>query len=133
MNINFVSKKKDMKKKIKEKDIVDYTNDKMKVLGNLSRGNEFLFPMKEINDNSNIAYIGYIHQTNTFYIQFKKVRKTVEGIELSIRPELFGYYYHDVPEQIYKKLLESKSKVKFFNENIKKNYEFHLEPIYSLN
>ena len=133
MNINFISKKKDMTKKLKEKDIVDFSNNEIKVIGNLVKSNEYIFPMKKIDENSNIAYIGFINQSNTLFIQFKHIKKSVEGIELGVRPEPFGYYYHNVSENLYKKLLESNSKVDFFNKNIKSNYEFHLEPIYSLN
>ena len=48
MNINFISKKKDMTKKLKEKDIVDFSNNEIKVIGNLVKSNEYIFHMKKI-------------------------------------------------------------------------------------
>jgi len=131
MAIKFISKKDKLKKdnNIDKKNIIDFENSEIKIISTSLCKNNFIFPMKKIKEKSNIDYIGYIKESNMLFIQFMQIKKSSEGIELGFKSEPIGYYYHDVPEEIYNKLLKSKSNVDFFNNNIKHNYEFHLEPI----
>lgn len=131
MGINFVSKKDKSKKdnNIDKKNIIDFKDTEIKVIGTSLCKNNFIFPMKKIEEKSNLGYIGYIKESNTLFVQFMQLKKSPEGIELGLKSEPIGYYYHNVSEEVYNKLLKSKSKSNFFNKNIKHNYEFHLEPI----
>lgn len=117
------------KKILKNKNVVDYNPEHEKTLNMRVEGNKYMFPTIIIKENSNVDSIGYIWQNNSLFIQYKTMKKTIEGFELGVRPEPIGYFYHDVPENVYNKLVNAKSKVDFINKYIKQNYMFHREPI----
>ncbi len=123
MTIKFKSKS------IKEKDAVTYDPEQFQDVGVLTVGNEYIFPMKKVEENSNVAFIGYIGQTETLVIQYKAMKKTPDGYDIGFRTENVGFFYHNVPENVWKNLVKAKSKSNYINKNIKKNYLFHTEQI----
>lgn len=112
------------KSKVVEYDIKNETPLDIKV-----EANKDIFPIVTINDGTNLDGIGYIDNKNILFIQYKEMKKSIEGIELGMRPEPIGYFYHNVDKSVYNTLLESKNKVKFIKDYIQKNYMFHREPI----
>lgn len=64
-------------------------------------------PMYPVN-SSQISYIGYDEETKELFITFKNGST---------------YKYEDVPEDIYKILLSSPTKGKYFADNIKDKYK----------
>jgi hypothetical protein len=59
-------------------------------------------------ESSNIKTIGYETETNTLKVEFKSGHK---------------YEYDNVPANVFDELLESVSKGKYMNQNIKGQYE----------
>lgn len=112
------------KSKVVEYDLNNETPLDIKV-----EGNKNIFPIMTINDGTNLDGIGYIDDKNILFIQYKEMKKSVEGIELGMRPEPIGYFYHDVNKSVYNTLIKSNNKVKFIKDYIQKNYMFHREPI----
>lgn len=129
MKIVFKSMDKKDKKFLDNKSVVNYNPDEEVALDIKINPNKYIFPIMTINEDSNIDGIGYIKEENMLFVQYKVMKKSVEGFELGMRPEPFGYFYHDVHELVYANLLNAKNKVKFINDHIKNNYMFHREPI----
>lgn len=128
--MKIIFKSKDMKKKKDKKNIVDYDYENIKVIeGVVAEPNKYIFGMHKIEENSNVAWIGYISETNQLFIQYKEMRKTTDGYDIGMREQHFGYFYHDVPVHIFDYLMHAENKGQYINNFIKKNYEFHLEPI----
>jgi len=126
IKINFRSMNKNKKNNI----LVNYDpNTEVVIESKTNFNNYYIFPIKTVKENSNVDSIGYIHQTNTLFIQYKSITKTIEGFELSLRPEPFGYFYHDVDKTVFDKLLKSKNKANYINKYIKTKYIYHKEPI----
>ena len=122
-------KKENPKNLKKEKDVVVYKPDQEVYLDMWVEANRWFIPMKEINEDSNVAYIGYCNETNSLVVQYKVMKYDVQGYELGVRPEPIGYWYHDVHKLVFNNLLESKSKSDFINKYIKENYMYHREAI----
>lgn len=59
-------------------------------------------------ESSNVKAIGYETETNTLKVEYKSGLK---------------YEYSDVPANVFDELLESVSKGKYMNQNIKGQYE----------
>ena len=118
------------KKKTNNK-IITYNPENETILNIKVEPNKYIFPtMRVEEDNSNIAWIGYIKESNQLFIQYKSIRKTPDGYDIGIKEEPIGYFYHDVPEDIYNNLVNSKSKSNYINNVIKKNFTlFHREMI----
>ena len=131
IKINFKSKMKKEKPNNlkKEKDVVVYKPDQEVYLDMWVEANRWFIPMKEINEDSNVAYIGYCNETNSLVVQYKVMKYDVQGYELGVRPEPFGYWYHDVHKLVFNNLLKAKSKSDFINKYIKENYMYHREAI----
>ena len=117
------------KKILKKNKVVEYNPDEETVTGMHAELNKYIFPMITINEESNVNRIGYIDEMERLFIQYKCMTKSIEGFELGVRPEPFGYFYHNVHKSLYNDLIKSKNKAKFINEYIKKNYMFHRERI----
>ena len=113
----------------KEKDVVVYKPDQEVYLDMWVEANRWFIPMKEINEDSNVAYIGYCNETSSLVVQYKVMKYDVQGYELGVRPEPIGYWYHDVHKLVFNNLMNSKSKVDFINNHIKENYMYHREAI----
>lgn len=111
----------------KEKEVVVYKPEEEQKLDLFVEGNKYFIPLKEINEDSNVAYIGYCEETESLVVQYKVMKYDVQGYELGIRPEPIAYWYHDVHKLVYNNLLEAKSKSDFINKYIKKNYMYHRE------
>ena len=128
MKITFMSKKK------KENKIITYNPDKERVLDITVDPNKYIFPVMRVNEeNSNVAWIGYIKESNQLFIQYKTLTKSVDGYDIGIKDEPIGYFYHNVPEEIYNNLVKSKSKSNYINNVINKNFNFfHREFIDSI-
>ena len=126
IKINFITKMKDKNIK-KEKEVVVYKPEEEQKLDLFVEGNKYFIPLKEINEDSNVAYIGYCEETESLVVQYKVMKYDVQGYELGIRPEPIAYWYHDVHKLVYNNLLEAKSKSDFINKYIKKNYMYHRE------
>lgn len=122
-------KKDKLKNLKKEKEVVVYKPDQEVYLDMWVEANKWFIPMKEINEDSNVAYIGYCNETNSLIVQYKCMKYDVQGYELGVRPEPIGYWYHDVHKLVFNNLLESKSKSDFINKYIKENYMYHREAI----
>ena len=119
MKITFMSKKK------KENKIITYNPDKERVLNITVDPNKYIFPVMRVNEeNSNVAWIGYIKESNQLFIQYKTLTKSVDGYDIGIKDEPIGYFYHNVPEEIYNNLVKSKSKSNYINNVINKNFNF---------
>ena len=131
IKINFKSKmKKENPKNLKkEKDVVVYKPDQEVYLDMWVEANRWFIPMKEINEDSNVAYIGYCNETSSLVVQYKVMKYDVQGYELGVRPEPIGYWYHDVHKLVFNNLLKAKSKSDFINKYIKENYMYHREAI----
>ena len=123
-----------MSKKKKENKIITYNPDKETVLDVMVDPNKYIFPVMRVNEeNSNVAWIGYIKESNQLFIQYKTLTKSVDGYDVGIKDEPIGYFYHDVPEEIYNNLMKSKSKSNYINNVINKNFNFfHREFIDSI-
>ena len=123
-----------MSKKKKENKIITYNPDKETVLDVMVDPNKYIFPVMRVNEeNSNVAWIGYIKESNQLFIQYKTLTKSVDGYDVGIKDEPIGYFYHDVPEEIYNNLVKSKSKSNYINNVINKNFNFfHREFIDSI-
>ena len=117
------------KKILKKNKVVEYNPEEETALDMYVEMNRHIFPIMTVNENSNVDGIGYIKETGMLFVQYKHMVKSVEGFELGMRPEPFGYFYHDVHKLVYNNLVKSKNKAKFINEYIKKNYMYHREPI----
>ena len=128
MKIIFKSMDKD-KKILNEKNVVEYKFENETPMNMVAECNKYIFPIISVNENSNLDSIGYIKEKNILFIQYKEMKKSVEGFELGMRPEQFGYFYHDVHELVYNNLINSKNKTKFIKDYIQKKYMFHREPI----
>lgn len=128
IKINFISKMKDKKIK-KEKEVVVYKPEEEEKLDLWVEANKWFIPMKEINEDSNVAYIGYCEETQSLVVQYKVMKYDVQGYELGLKPEPIGYWYHDVHKLVFNNLLEAKSKSDFINKYIKTNYMYHREAI----
>lgn len=128
IKINFISKMKDKKIK-KEKEVVVYKPEEEEKLDLWVEANKWFIPMKEINEDSNVAYIGYCEETQSLVVQYKVMKYDVQGYELGLRPEPIGYWYHDVHKLVFNNLLKAKSKSDFINKHIKENYMYHREAI----
>ena len=128
MKIVFKSMDKD-KKFLNENNVVEYKLENETPTNIIVESNKYIFPLMTINEDSNLDCIGYIKEKNILFIQYKEMKKSVEGFELGMRPEPFGYFYHDVHKLVYNNLVKAKNKAKFINEKIKTNYMYHREPI----
>lgn len=117
------------KKLLKKNKVVEYTPEQETALDMYIEMNSFMFPIMTVNENSNVDSIGYIKETGTLFVQYKSMVKSVEGFELGVRPEPFGYFYHDVHKLVYNNLMKAKNKAKFINDHIKTNYMYHREPV----
>jgi len=117
------------KKILKKNKVVDYNPEEETALDMYVELNKYIFSIMTINEESNVDGIGYIPQRGMLFVQYKCMAKSVEGFELGMRPEPFGYFYHDVHKLVYNNLVKAKNKAKFINEHIKTNYMYHREPI----
>lgn len=117
------------KKIKKEKEVVVYKPEEEEKLDLWVEANKWFIPMKEINEDSNVAYIGYCEETQSLVVQYKVMKYDVQGYELGLRPEPIGYWYHDVHKLVFNNLLKAKSKSDFINKYIKANYMYHREAI----
>jgi hypothetical protein len=117
------------KKVLKKNKVVEYTPEQETALNMYVKMNSFIFPIMTVNEDSNVDGIGYIDDSGILFIQYKCMSKSVEGFELGMRPEPFGYFYHDVHKLVYNNLVKSKNKAKFINDHIKTNYMYHREPV----
>lgn len=122
--------KSNSKKLKKESEVVVYKPDEEVYLDMWVEANKWFIPMKEINEDSNVAYIGYCEESQSLVVQYKCMKYDVQGYELGIRPEPIGYWYHNVHKLVYNNLLNTKmKKVDFINKYIKENYMYHREAI----
>lgn len=64
-------------------------------------------PIAPIPGSSNIAGVGYDHDTQELTVQFHSGRR---------------YTYDSVPESVYDALMAADSKGRYFNDNIKNQY-----------
>ena len=128
MKIVFKSMDKE-KKILKKNKVVNYEPSEETPLDIYVEYNKYMFPIMTINEESNVDGIGYIWQTGELFVQYKEMKYSVEGFELGLRPEPFGYFYHDVHKLVYNNLIKAKNKAKFINDHIKTNYMYHREPI----
>lgn len=117
------------KKIKKEKEVVVYKPEEEEKLDLWVEANKWFIPMKEINEDSNVAYIGYCEETQSLIVQYKVMKYDVQGYELGLKPEPIGYWYHDVHKLVFNNLLKAKSKSDFINKYIKTNYMYHREAI----
>ena len=122
-------KKENTKNLKKEKDVVVYKPEDETLTNFWVEANRWFIPMKEINEDSNVAYIGYCEESECLVVQYKVMKYDVQGYELGVRPEPFGYWYHDVHKLVFNNLLKAKSKSDFINKYIKENYMYHREAI----
>jgi len=129
IKVNFKSKMKETKVLKKEKEVVVYKPDQEVYLNMWVEANKWFIPMKEINEDSNVAYIGYCNENSSLVVQYKCMKYDVQGYELGVRPEPIGYWYHDVHKLVFNNLLKAKSKSDFINKYIKENYMYHREAI----
>ena len=113
----------------KESEVVNYDPKQETYLDVWVEANKYFIPLMKVEEDSNIAYIGYCEETQSLVIQYKVMKYSVEGFELGLRPEPFGYWYHDVHKLVFNNLMNSKSKVDFINNHIKENYMYHREAI----
>lgn len=125
MKIKFMSKKK------KDSKVVTYNPENEITLDVMATPNKYIFPMKKVDEeDSNVAWIGYIEQSQQLFIQYKVMKKTPDGYDIGLRDEPIGYYYHDVPKNIFDNLLIARSKGQYINNIIKKNFPvYHREYI----
>lgn len=121
-----MDKEKNLKK---ENEIVNYDPSQETYLDVWVEANKWFIPLAKVEEDSNVAYIGYCEQTHCLVVQYKIMKYSVEGFELGLRPEPFGYWYHDVHKLVFNNLMNSKSKVDFINNHIKENYMYHREAI----
>lgn len=69
--------------------------------------------MKRVNvDSSNLASVGYDHDSKVLEIAFRVTRHGV------------FYRYFDVPAEVHEGLMTAKSKGSFFHKNIKGAYRY---------
>lgn len=133
ININFKSKmkKSNNSENLKNEDeVVVYKPDQEIYTNQWVEANRWFIPMKEINEDSNVAYIGYCEETQCLVVQYKVMKYDVQGYELGLRPEPFGYWYHGVHKLVFNNLLETDMKKSdFINKYIKENYMYHREAI----
>ena len=113
----------------KEKEVVVYKPEEEEKLDLWVEANKWFIPMKEINEDSNVAYIGYCEETQSLVVQYKVMKYDVQGYKLGLKPEPIGYWYHDVHKLVFNNLLKAKSKSDFINKYIKTNYMYHREAI----
>lgn len=114
----------------KEDEVVVYKPEEEVYLDMWVEANKWFIPMKEINEDSNVAYIGYCEESQSLVVQYKCMKYDVQGYELGVRPEPLGYWYHNVHKLVYNNLLNTKmKKVDFINKYIKENYMYHREAI----
>ena len=128
IKITFKTMDKD-KKVLKKNKVVEYNPEEETALDMYVEFNKYIFPVMTVNEESNVDGIGYIDEVGSLFVQYKCMAKSVEGFELGMRPEPFGYFYHDVHKLVYNNLVKAKNKAKFINEKIKTNYMYHREPI----
>jgi len=129
VKIVFKSMDKNKKKILSKNKVVEYNPEEETLLNIQIEPDKHIIPIKTINEDSNVIGIGYVKETGTLFVQYKCMVKSVEGFELGLRPEPFGYFYHDVHKLVYNNLVKAKNKAKFINEHIKTNYMYHREPI----
>ena len=131
IKINFKSKMKKSPENLKkEKEVVVYKPEQEQQLNIWVEANRWFIPMKEINEDSNVAYIGYCDESQCLVVQYKCMKYDVQGYELGIKPEPLGYWYHDVHKLVFNNLLNCKiKKSDFINKYIKENYMYHREAI----
>ena len=132
IKINFKSKMKKVNPETlkKEEEVVVYKPEEEVYLDMWVEANRWFIPMKEINEDSNVAYIGYCEESQSLVVQYKCMKYDVQGYELGIRPEPLGYWYHNVHKLVYNNLLNTKMKKSdFINKYIKENYMYHREAI----
>lgn len=60
-------------------------------------------------ESSNVAKVGYIPEKEELHVIFKSDSH---------------YSYEKVPVEVYNNLIKAESVGKYFNENVKKNYQF---------
>ena len=114
-----------MSKKKKENKIITYNPDKETILDITVEPNKYIFPIMRVDEeDSNVAWIGYIKESSQLFIQYKSVVQTPDGYDIGIKEEPIGYFYHDVSEEIYNNLVNSKSKSNYINNVINKNFNF---------
>lgn len=119
MKIKFMSKKK------KENKVITYNTEKEIQLNIIAEPNKYIFPIMRVDEeDSNVAWIGYIKESRQLFIQYKSVVQTPDGYDIGIKEEPIGYFYHDVSEEIYNNLVNSKSKSNYINNVINKNFNF---------
>ena len=129
IKIEFKSKMKDDKNLKKENEVVHYDVSKEQYLDYYVEANKFFIPLIKIDEDSNVAYIGYCSETGSLVVQYKTMKYSVEGFQLGLRPEPFGYWYHDVHKLVFNNLITSEKKSDFINKYIKENYMYHREAI----
>lgn len=129
VKIGFKSKMKEDKVLKKENEVVNYDPEKETYLDIWVEANKYFIPFMKIDEDSNVAYIGYCKENNSLVVQYKVMKYSVEGFELGLRPEPLGYWYHDVHKLVFNNLINSKKKVDFINKYIKNNYMYHREAI----
>ena len=114
-----------MSKKKKENKVITYNTEKEIQLNIIAEPNKYIFPIMRVDEkNSNVAWIGYIKESSQLFIQYKSVVQTPDGYDIGIKEEPIGYFYHDVSEEIYNNLVNSKSKSNYINNVINKNFNF---------
>ena len=112
-----------------ENEVVNYDPSQETYLDVWVEANKYFIPLAKVDEDSNVAYIGYCEENHSLIVQYKVMKYSVEGFELGLRPEPFGYWYHDVHKLVFNNLMNSKSKVDFINNHIKENYMYHREAI----
>ena len=129
IKFTFKSKMKENKNLKNENEVVNYDPSQETYLDVWVEANKYFIPLAKINEDSNVAYIGYCNETQSLVIQYKIMKYSVEGFELGLRPEPIGYWYHDVHKLVFNNLINSPNKVDFINKYIKENYAYHREAI----
>lgn len=130
MKIVFKTKEQKMNKPLKEKDVVQYNiAEEQQFEGIQVKHVDKIVPLITINQG-NLLWIGYIPEDERLIIQFKQMRKSVEGFELGEAPEPFDYVYENISQKLWDTFLNTKNKVKFFEDNIKGNYFYHREEVW---
>ena len=110
MKITFMSKKK------KENKIITHEPDKETGLDITVEPNKYIFPVMKVDEeNSNVSWIGYIKESNQLFIQYKILTKSVDGYDVELKDEPIGYFYHEVPEEIYNNLVKNDFPIYFNN------------------
>lgn len=120
-----------MERTYKENEIILHSPDKEEIVeGLVAKAVDKIVPLVTINE-ANIYSCGYIPEDNRMILWFKSMRKSVEGFNLGIHPEPFDYVFDGIPQNVYDAFLNAKNKVKFYEENIRGNYLYHREEVWS--